>query len=117
VTPDTLPTYLVGRAPAQTFAAEAGLLAARCGLERARTLLAVLAQFADRDLKAGRRSLRAALQAQGQEFTEAEVRGLLQVLAEAGLVRSGLGRRGTELSDRGRQFIKWLNNGLVNSPI
>jgi transcriptional regulator with PAS, ATPase and Fis domain len=116
VTEDTLPAYLVG-SPGQSFAAESGLLAARCGLERARTLLTVLAQFAGRDLKAGRRSLRVALQAQGQPVTEAEVRGLLQVLAEGGLVHSSLGRRGTELSSRGRQFIKWLNKGSANAPI
>jgi transcriptional regulator with PAS, ATPase and Fis domain len=114
VTEDTLPLHLAGRAPAASFAAEAGLLAARCGLERARTLLAVLAQFAARDLKAGRRSLCAALQAQGQSLTEAEVRGLLQVLAEAGLVQSSQGRRGSTLSSRGQQFIKWSNTGSTH---
>jgi transcriptional regulator with PAS, ATPase and Fis domain len=117
VTVDTLPGYLAGKLPAQSFAAESGLLAARCGLDRARSLLALLDQFAARDLKAGRRSLRTALAAQGLPVTEAEVRGLLQVLAEGGLVRSSLGRRGSELSSRGRLFLKWLNNGVVNAPI
>jgi transcriptional regulator with PAS, ATPase and Fis domain len=117
VTVDTLPVHLLGKVPGPSFAVESGLLAARCGLERARSLLAVLAQFAGRDLKAGRRSLRTALLAQGQSLTEAEVRGILQVLTEGGLVRSGLGRRGTELSSRGQQFLKWLNNGVVNAPI
>jgi len=117
VTVDTLPAYLAAKLPAQSFAAESGLLAARCGLERARSLLGLLDQFAARDLRAGRRSLCAALAAQGQPVTEAEVRGLLQVLAEGGLVRSGLGRRGSELTSRGRLFIKWLNNGVVNAPI
>jgi transcriptional regulator with PAS, ATPase and Fis domain len=113
VTVDTLPAYLVGKLPDQSFAVESGLLAARCGLERARALLTVLAQFAGRDLKAGRRSLCTALLAQGQSVTEAEVRGILQVLTEGGLAHSSLGRRGTELSSRGLQFIRWLNNGSV----
>jgi transcriptional regulator with PAS, ATPase and Fis domain len=117
VTVDTLPSYLAGKVPDASFAVESGLLAARCGLERARALLAALAQFAGRGLKAGRRSLRTALLAQGQAVTEAEVRGTLQVLTEAGLVRSGLGRKGTELSPRGLQFHKWLNNGMNSAPI
>jgi len=105
-----LPGYLVSRAPAQSFALEAGLLGGRCGLDRARLVLGVLAQFGGRQRKAGRKSLQEALLAQGQTLTEAEVRGVLQALAEAGLVQSSVGRRGSELTPRGQLFINWLIN-------
>ncbi len=110
VTPDDLPASLVDKAPGSSFELEAGLLSARCGLERGRLLLDSLAQFAARGMKAGRKSLRLALLAQGQTLTEAEVRGVLQILADAGLIQSSIGRRGSELTRRGQQFANWLNN-------
>jgi transcriptional regulator with PAS, ATPase and Fis domain len=106
VTVEHLPGYLLNRPAGQAFAAELGLLAGSCGLERARLVLAALAQFGDSRRRAGRKSLGEALAAQGHPLTEAEVRGVLQVLAEAGLVRSSLGRRGSELTSRGQLFLR-----------
>jgi len=111
---DTLPPYLMGDSAQPSFELEAGLVQARCGTERARLLLAVLAQFRARGVKAGRRSLQQALRAQHQVMTEGEVRGVLQVLAEGGLVQSSVGRRGSELTLRGEQFFNWLINGSLN---
>ena len=110
VTVDTLPPHLAGQAAEKGFEVETGLLEARCGLERARILLGILGQFAARNVKAGRKSLQTALTAQGQTLTEAEVRGILQVLADGGLVQSSVGRRGSEMTRRGQQFNNWLIN-------
>jgi transcriptional regulator with PAS, ATPase and Fis domain len=110
VTLETLPSHLVGKAPGPSFQAEAGLVAARCGLERARQVLGALSQFASSGVKAGRKSLRGALLAQNHPLTEAEVRGVLQVLADGGLVQSSVGRRGSVLTARGRTFATWLNH-------
>jgi DNA-binding IclR family transcriptional regulator len=108
VTISTLPSYLVGRT--QTFEAEEKILQARCGLERALDVLAVLDQYADQGRKAGRNSIKDALKNQERPLSEAEVRSVLQVLGELGFVRSTVGRQGTEISALGHQFSNWLSN-------
>ncbi len=108
VTVEALPAYLVSRT--ESFGAEEAILGARCGLDRALGVLGILDQFANRGLRAGRNSIKTALQGQGNPLSEAEVRGVLQLLAELGLVRSSVGRQGTELSSIGKSFINWSKN-------
>jgi len=116
VTAQALPSYLVGRT--ESFETEEKTLRARCGLERALSVLAVLDQFSGEGRKtAGRNSIKDALKARQQSLSEAEVRGVLQVLGELGLVRSSVGRHGTQLSMQGHQFFNWLFNRSINSPI
>ena len=110
VSPQALPAYLLGSSTEASFETEAWMLRARCGQERALTVLNALAQFASRGMRAGRKSLHAALQAQDQPMSEAEVRGVLQVLGDLGLVHSGVGRRGSELSAKGHAFVRWATN-------
>jgi repressor of nif and glnA expression len=76
-------------------------------LERARAVLTVLADCADRKVKAGRKSIEEALRERGWNWTEAEVRTVLGVLAEAGLVTSKVGRQGSGLTGRGMNFLNW----------
>jgi transcriptional regulator with PAS, ATPase and Fis domain len=116
VTVQALPSYLVGRT--EGFEAEEKTLRARCGLERALSVLAVLDQYAGHGRKAaGRNSIKDALKSKEQPLSEAEVRGVLQVLGELGLVRSSVGRHGSELSVQGHQFFNWLNNRSTANPI
>jgi transcriptional regulator with PAS, ATPase and Fis domain len=105
VTLDALPHYLLGESPG--FDREEALLG-RCGLDRARAVLAALGAL---DHGAGRRSLLANLARQGQRLTEGEVRGVLSLLNQAGLVRSKVGRRGSELTPRGSSFLNGVSNG------
>jgi len=114
VTAKALPSYLVSRT--ESFEVEEAILRARCGLERALVVLTILGQFARQGLKAGRNSIKTALQGQGSALSEAEVRGILQVLAELGLVRSSVGRQGSELSAQGLHFSNWLKNRLIKQP-
>ena len=108
VTPDSLPHYLLGTD--ESFDREEALLESRCGLEKARAVLGILADFADHRRKAGRKSIGEALRDQGHAWTEAEVRSVLTRLAEAGLVVSKVGRQGSDLTARGRHFFNWLSN-------
>jgi transcriptional regulator with PAS, ATPase and Fis domain len=110
VTIQALPSYLVGRT--ESFEAEEKILHTRCGLERAHDVLAVLDQYATEGRKAGRNSIKDVLKSQDRPQSEAEVRGVLQVLGELGLVRSNVGRQGSELSVQGQQFFNWLRNRL-----
>jgi hypothetical protein len=116
VTVQALPSYLVGRT--EGFEAEEKTLRARCGLERALSVLAVLDQYAGHGRKAaGRNSIKDALKSKETPLSEAEVRGVLQVLGELGLVRSSVGRHGSELSVQGHQFFNWLTNRLSTTPV
>jgi transcriptional regulator with PAS, ATPase and Fis domain len=108
VTIQALPSYLVGRT--ETFEATEQALEEKCGLERAREVLAVLNQYAGHGRKAGRNSIKEALKNHERPLSEAEVRGVLKALGNLGLVRSSVGRQGTELSPQGHQFLNWLSN-------
>jgi transcriptional regulator with PAS, ATPase and Fis domain len=108
VTIQALPFYLVGHT--ETFEATEQALEEKCGLERAREVLAVLNQYAGHGRKAGRNSIKEALKNHERPLSEAEVRGVLKALGNLGLVRSSVGRQGTELSPQGHQFLNWLSN-------
>jgi len=110
VTPEILPYYLHG--DSQTFEREAGLLAPRCGLERAQWVLSALTRAS-----AGRKGLGETLATAGRALSEGEVRAVLSLLQEAGLVRSRVGRRGSELTQQGHSFLNWLNNRPFIQPI
>lgn len=58
--------------------------------------------------KAGRRSLALQARAQGIDLGEQEVRSRLARLAVAGLVKAGLGRAGTRLTEEGRKIAETL---------
>ena len=75
-----------------------------CGAEQAREVLQALAQH---EGGAGRKNLGEIL---GHRFSEGEVRGILRALREAGLVRSRIGRRGSEITPRGRHFLNRSKN-------
>lgn len=115
VTVQTLPSYLVGRK--NTFEVEEENLRTRCGLERALDVLTVLHRCAEHGMKTGRNSIKEALKSMQRPLSEAEVRGVLQVLGELGMVHSSVGRGGTELSVQGHQLFNWLKNRIINQPI
>jgi DNA-binding NtrC family response regulator len=91
------------------FSREEELILARCGLSRARTILATLMDVSLVGRGAGRKQLEAILLARGLGCTESEVRASLQVLKQAGLVHSGPGRGGSALTPRGQLFMEWLD--------
>ncbi len=100
---DSLPKYLFQEI--LSFEREQEALVPHGGLDRARAVLKVLAESAK---GAGRRRIRERLASRGPAPTEAEIRTLLGQLNELGLVRSEVGRHGSELTSRGRLFLKSL---------
>ncbi|MGA2080432.1 MAG: sigma 54-interacting transcriptional regulator [Holophaga sp.] len=100
VTLDSLPRYLLKKA--DPFKRESDLLIPRCGLERAR---AVLSALSTQGRGTGRKKIGESITRDGLAFSEGEVRTVLNLLKEAGLVRSRMGRGGCELTPRGRSFL------------
>jgi transcriptional regulator with PAS, ATPase and Fis domain len=92
----------------EDFSREEERLSARCGLARARSILAALKDLALAGRSAGRKPLEALLAAQGFHYTESEVRTVLEVLKQSGLIHSGPGRGGSALTSRGQGLMEWL---------
>jgi DNA-binding NtrC family response regulator len=101
VSPEVLPHYLLD-APLPSEEVPVP----HCGLERTRWVLAALS-----GLPAGRMSLGRTLAAQGHLLSEGEIRGILRTLSEAGLIRSKVGRRGSELTPKGIALLNRLISG------
>jgi transcriptional regulator with PAS, ATPase and Fis domain len=91
------------------FSREEELISARCGLGRARSILAALLDVSLAGRGVGRKQLEAILMARGPGYTESEVRTSLQVLKHVGLVHSGPGRGGSAPTHRGQLFLEWLD--------
>jgi len=70
-------------------------------------ILDVLDAPGGRKAGAGRNAVREALEAEGFLLSEGEVRTLLVALRGAGLIRSSLGRKGSELTAKGGAFRRW----------
>jgi transcriptional regulator with GAF, ATPase, and Fis domain len=108
LSPQTLPHYILS--DHASLESDAVVIKARGGLDRSRAVLEVLEELEALHLRAGRKSLEEALSSRGASLSEAEVRAVLSLLNELTLVRSGLGRRGSELTLRGKLFLNWLRN-------
>ena len=77
---------------------------------RVQAVLETLLACADRDRGLGRKAIRAALARRGLLLSEGEIRGMLIHLNGMGLVQSWIGRRGTQLTEKGRSYL----NGSTN---
>jgi len=100
VTLADLPYYLTGAGePSRPEAVEP---MPRQQLDRAQ---AVLNALAGQPRGAGRKSLEEALARQGLAFSEGEIRRILKMLSLSGLVRSRVGRGGSELTEQGSAVV------------
>lgn len=83
-------------------------------LESAIRILVALASLGmpeDR-MGAGRNRLAARLAGEGRQVSQGMMRRMLGVLAREGLTIASVGRGGSRISEKGRDFVKWCNNGL-----
>lgn len=62
------------------------------------------------NVRVGRKNIEETLNNLGNITTEAEIRRLLATLNDLGLVVSNPGRRGSEITTKGKDFIKWVDN-------
>jgi transcriptional regulator with PAS, ATPase and Fis domain len=115
VTVADLPGYLQDEAEAQVWGEGLDLFAPGTDLERVRAVLEALP--AETGPGRGRRAVQALLAARGLALPEGEVRRLLAQMSAVGLVQSWSGRRGSQLTARGRLFLNGLKNGKKQVPI
>ncbi|MFA6506579.1 MAG: sigma 54-interacting transcriptional regulator, partial [Treponemataceae bacterium] len=108
VTAAQLPYYLVD--DQGDFNADYEEMGKRCERDKAVTLLETLDDLAEKKPGAGRNSLRDALAESNTRLTEGEVRRLLTILNGGGFITSRVGRRGSEITTKGKAFLRWVHD-------
>jgi len=105
---DNLPVYILDSYT--DFGEEFAYLSARCDIEKASEVLAILSRHA---IGIGRKSLQTECADSPVIITESEIRRLLSVLSELSLVDSQVGRGGSRLTSKGLHFINWLRRSIL----
>ncbi len=104
-----LPFYLIEGQ--DNFDAEHKGLRNRCECGDALRVLESLSEFALANRSVGRNSLKDSLKRKNVDLPEGEIRRLLVVLGDYGFVVSSRGRRGSEITSKGKAFLRWSQNG------
>lgn len=84
----------------------------KCNVENALEILEIIEEKNSNNMGVGRKNIEEALKNRCRSITEAEVRRILTILNDLGIITSSLGRRGSELTIKGRNFIKWIKNRI-----
>ena len=108
IKPDHLPCYLFD--VQEDFEREFNVLSCTGDLEVCRKVLEVIDDFASLDKGVGRKNIVEFLKKEKVHLQEGEIRRVLNILNECGLVSSGIGRRGSEITLKGKSFLNWLKN-------
>lgn len=82
----------------------------KCNVENALEILEIIEEKNSNNMGVGRKSIEEALKNRCRSITEAEVRRILTLLNDLGIITSSLGRRGSEITIKGRNFKKWIKN-------
>lgn len=82
----------------------------KCNVESALEILEIIEEKNSNNMGVGRKSIEEALKNRCRSITEAEVRRILTLLNDLGIITSSLGRRGSEITIKGRNFKKWIKN-------
>ena len=108
VKPDHLPDYI--RNVQESFEWELNVLARKGNWEKCQEILKVIADFESLNMGSGRKSIEEALNNKGGTLTEGEIRRIMTILNELELIKTAIGRRGSEITVKGKEFLKWLKN-------
>jgi|GEM_PF-2871539 len=106
VIPDHLPDYILSMQ--ESFAWELDVLVRKGNWEKYQEVLEVIADFEALNMGSGRKSIEECLNNKGICLTEGEIRKVLNTLNEIELIKTGIGRRGSEITFKGKEFLKWL---------
>lgn len=100
---EDLPFGMVG--DTGDFKYESGILEEKNCLLKAVRVLNVIEECNARDQKVGRSRIMKILDGRGVSVTESETRRILSILGELDLIESGIGRSGSRITRRGKNFI------------
>jgi transcriptional regulator with PAS, ATPase and Fis domain len=107
---ENLPFYMLQKK--SDFETELKVIEKKCSII---TAIEIMKLIEDRNLLnmgVGRKNIEETLKNRGEVITEAEIRRILSILNHLLLITSNVGRKGSELTLKGKNFIKWVKNRL-----
>lgn len=105
---DTLPQYILEET--EDFQAELRALSRRATIEELKAAFEALSKTTGIGQRMGRKNLVKLICGKDRYVSEGEVRGILSAMKELNLIVQYTGRRGTEMTQRGLAFSRWLKN-------
>jgi sigma-54 dependent transcriptional regulator, acetoin dehydrogenase operon transcriptional activator AcoR len=105
---DNLPQYILEET--EDFQAELRVLSRRATIEELNAAFEALSKTTGIGQRIGRKNLAKSICSKDRYISEAEVRGILSAMKELDLIIQYTGRRGTEMTQRGLAFYRWLKN-------
>jgi sigma-54 dependent transcriptional regulator, acetoin dehydrogenase operon transcriptional activator AcoR len=112
---DTLPQYVLEKT--EDFQAELLALSKRATIEELRAAFEALSQTTGIGRRMGRKHLAKLIGSRDRHISEGEARGILSAMKELNLIIQYTGRRGTEITQRGLAFSRWLKNQSSASEV
>ncbi len=110
---DTLPQYVLE--VTEDFQAELRALSKRATVEELKAVFEALSNMTSIGQRMGRKNLVKLVCSNDRHVSEGEVRGILSVMKDLNLIIQYTGRRGTEMTQLGLAFSRWLKNQNQNS--
>lgn len=84
----------------------------KCELRNALEMLEIIEERNANNMGVGRKNIEEILNSRFINITEAEVRRILTLLNEVDIITSSIGRRGSEITVKGKKFINWVKNRI-----
>jgi transcriptional regulator with PAS, ATPase and Fis domain len=94
------------------YSSEFEYLKGKCSINNLMEIIRIIEEKKTCKSGAGRKSIEEALQKRNVRVTEAEVRRILELMNETGMVTSSVGRRGSEITFKGISFANWMENRM-----
>lgn len=108
ITAEDLPFYMLQ--VSNNFQIEMNALEAKGDTFKATEILKIVQAYNEVNKTLGRSNIVKIFIDKGINITEGEVRRILTVLNELKFINSSVGRKGSEITTKGKNFINWLDN-------
>lgn len=106
-----LPFYLLD--VNDTFESKVEILEGKCSLLKAIDIMNIIKKYNESNSSLGRTNIVRIFQENKMFITEGEVRKILATLNELELITSSIGRKGSQITDKGLKFLNRLENRLT----
>lgn len=107
---ENLPFYILNKN--MDFERELQMINSKCNLNNAVQIIKIVEEKNHLNEGVGRKNIEAILKERYISVTEAEVRRILTILNGLNLITSSVGRKGSEITVKGKKFIEWVKNRI-----
>jgi transcriptional regulator with PAS, ATPase and Fis domain len=107
---DNLPFYILNKK--MDFEKELQIIKSKCSLSSAVEIIKIIEERNFSNMGVGRKNIESILKERYISVTEAEIRRILTILNGLNLITSSVGRKGSEITVKGKKFIEWVKNRM-----